>query len=186
MQDSIDRRRAGRHDHDQHGRSATSPLDIRWRGWTQILKRTWTEIQEDRVLLVAAGAAFYVFLSIVPALSALLSIYGLVFDPQSAREQAQVFLQWLPAEAQSLIGEQMARLTGEAPTRLGTALAVSLAISIWSASAATKAVIEGLNVVYDEQEKRSSIALYAVALAFTAGGLVLVVALVAVNIVLSS
>ena len=39
------------------------------------------ETNRDSVSVMAAGVAFWTFLSIFPAMSALISIYGLVSDP---------------------------------------------------------------------------------------------------------
>ena len=44
------------------------------RGWLQVAKRGWREAKADQVLLLAAGVAFYAFLSIFPALIAIVSI----------------------------------------------------------------------------------------------------------------
>jgi membrane protein len=51
-------------------------------------------------------------------------------------------------------------------------LLVSLLLAIWSANGGMKAIIDALNVVYDEKEKRGFFALNVVSLAFTIGGVV--------------
>ena len=50
------------------GRGATSPLEIPWLGWKDILLRTYHEFNEDRVMTIAAGVVFYVLLAIFPAI----------------------------------------------------------------------------------------------------------------------
>jgi hypothetical protein len=52
-------------------RSARSPITIPARGWKDILWRTYTQIGDDRLLVVAAGAVFYLLLALVPAITAL-------------------------------------------------------------------------------------------------------------------
>jgi membrane protein len=47
-----------------------------------------------------------------------------------------------------------------------------LLLAIWSANGGVKAVIDALNVVYDEKEKRGFFKLNAVSLAFTVGGVI--------------
>jgi membrane protein len=63
-----------------------------------------------------------------------------------------------------------------------------LSLAIWSANAGVKAVIDALNVVYEEREKRSFIRLNLLSLAFTSGGiaalLLMVSAVVAVPLAL--
>jgi len=63
------------------GRHATHPLQIPWHGWYDILWRTYREMQSDRLLSIAGGVAFFVLLAIFPAITALVSAYGLFFSP---------------------------------------------------------------------------------------------------------
>src|SRR5215472_17320716 len=63
------------------GREAIHPLQIPWRGWYDILWRTYREMQSDRLLSIAGGVAFFVLLAIFPAITALVSAYGLFFSP---------------------------------------------------------------------------------------------------------
>src|SRR6266581_26744 len=57
------------------GRQARAPLQIPWRGWKDILLRTYHEIQQDRLLALAAGVVFYSLLALFPALAAGVSVY---------------------------------------------------------------------------------------------------------------
>src|ERR1700731_44290 len=52
------------------GRHATAPWQIPWAGWKDILWRTYQQINEDRVLAVAAGVVFYGLLGGFPPLKA--------------------------------------------------------------------------------------------------------------------
>ncbi|MBN9092501.1 YhjD/YihY/BrkB family envelope integrity protein, partial [Pandoraea pnomenusa] len=65
------------------GRHAKHPSAIPWRGWKDILWRVWSEIGEDRIMLVAAGVTFYLLLALFPALAAFVSLYGFVADPKT-------------------------------------------------------------------------------------------------------
>ena len=62
------------------GRHATHPLQIPWAGWKDILWRTYAEMQSDRLLSIAGGVAFFILLSIFPAITALVSAYGRFFN----------------------------------------------------------------------------------------------------------
>jgi hypothetical protein len=62
----LELRRA--HEHDR-GRHATHPLQIPWKGWRDILWRTYHEMQSDRLLSIAGGVAFFVLLAIFPAIT---------------------------------------------------------------------------------------------------------------------
>ena len=65
----------------RHGRGASNLAEIPPAGWRDILWRTYSDLGSDHVLLVAAGVTFYTLLALVPALTALVSIYGIVADP---------------------------------------------------------------------------------------------------------
>ena len=76
---------------DRFGRDALQPLDIPLRGWWQVAERVFTESSRDNLSVVAAGCAFYALFAIFPAISALISLYGLVADPANV-EQSSVCL----------------------------------------------------------------------------------------------
>ena len=58
------------------------PTEIPWAGWKQILKRAWAENKADNMPIIAGGMAFFGFLSIFPAMIAMLSLYGLGRHPR--------------------------------------------------------------------------------------------------------
>jgi membrane protein len=86
----------------------------------------------------------------------------------------------LPASTLSFVGDQMIRLATANTGKLGLAFAVSLLLSLWSANAGMKALLDGLNIAYEERERRGFIRLNLISLAFTAGALVFVLAAIAV------
>src|SRR5918998_2620669 len=63
------------------GRRPEGPAHARKGSLGQTLKRTMTEFSEDELTDRAAALTYYGVLSIFPALIALVSIVGLVFDP---------------------------------------------------------------------------------------------------------
>ena len=80
----------------------------------------------------------------------------------------------LPADALTLIGDQMLRLAKARTSSLGFAFALSLLISIWSANGGMQALINGLNISFGEKEKRGLVKLNLVSLAFTFGAILFV------------
>lgn len=166
------------------GRRARSPRDIPWRGWKDILWRTYAEIGNDRLLAVAAGVVFYALLAIFPALTALVSSYGLFADPATIAEHLSFLANVMPAAAYELIQQQISNLVAAGGGGLTVTFVVGLALAIWSANAGMKAIFDALNVVYDETEKRGFIRLNLVSLAFTAAALVLLLVIVGAVVVL--
>jgi membrane protein len=153
------------------GRRAIHPSDIPWRGWLQVMRRTYLEIMSDRISLVAAGCAFYATLALFPAITMLISIYGLVFDPTTVEPQLQVVRELLPPAAFTLIADRVHTLVSQEKATLGFSLLISTAIALWSASTGTKAMLSALNMAYDEQERRSFLRFQATGLSMTLCGI---------------
>jgi membrane protein len=146
---------AGRPDAQRLGRLAARPGEIPWPGWKAVLRRVGAEMITDRVSLVAAGCAFYATLALFPAISMLISIYGLAFDPSTVEPQLGVLRDLLPPAAYTLIADRVHLLVTRRPSTLGIGLVFSTAVTLWSAAAATKGLITALNIAYEETEQRS-------------------------------
>ncbi len=165
------------------GRRAESVADIPWKGWKDILFRTYASISSDRVLLVAGGGTFYVLLALVPSLSVLISTYGLLFDPASLADHLNIMSRFMPAAAIDLIRDQLQRLTTQDEATLSFAFLLSLGLAVWSANSGMKGLFEAMNVAYDETEKRGFFRLNAVSLLFTLGAVIGVICMIGVVIV---
>jgi membrane protein len=154
------------------GREATAPTAIPWSGWKDILWRTYAEISDDRLMLIAAGVTFYALLATVPAITALVSTYGLFAKASTLNAQLEFLAAVMPAASFTLIGDQITRIAQSSDGKLTVAFVSGLAIALWSANAGMKSIFDALNVVYDEDEKRSFIRLNLVSLIFTAGAII--------------
>lgn len=137
-----------------------------------IARRTLAEFSEDRIPAVAAGATFYVLLALFPALGVFVSLYGLLADVGEAQRQIANLHGILPEGGITVLSEQITRLAAVPSSKLGLTFVVSLLLSIWSSNAGMKAVIAGLNIAYEEKERRNFVKLNLVSLAFTAGFIV--------------
>lgn len=166
------------------GRGATSPLQIPFKGWHDILWRTYAQIGRDRLLAVAAGVVFYGLLAIFPAITALVSSYGLFADPATISTHLAFLADLMPAGAFAIVQEQIARIAGQGGGGLSIAFVLGLLIALWSANAGMKAMMDALNVIYDEEEKRSFLKLNLVSLLLTLGGLLILLLAVACVVVL--
>jgi membrane protein len=155
------------------GRQAQRPQQIPPRGWKDIAKRTMKEVKQDQVPLLAAGVAFYLLLSLFPAIIAGVSIYGLVANPTTVRDQIARLTETLSPETASLVGEQLRQVTAGAGGALGLATVLGILLALWSASSGMKALITGINMTYDETETRKFVKLRGLALLLTLGAMVL-------------
>jgi membrane protein len=154
------------------GRDAETPAQIPAKGWKDIAWRVYEGIQNDRVLLVAAGVTFYALLALFPATAALVSLYGLFADPSTINEHLRLVSGFLPDGALEVIGDQVKRIASQKAT-LGITFIGTLALALWGANAGTKAIFDALNIIYKEREKRSFVALTLQSLLFTVGAIAL-------------
>ena len=155
------------------GRRAESPLEIPGKGWKDIGWRVYICVTEERLGLIAAGVTFFVILALFPALTALVSIYGLLTDPRSIGEQVTALYGVLPDDVIDLIRNQLLSLTNTPPGKLGLGFLISLLTALWSVNTAMKSVFDGLNVTYREREKRGILLLNGVSFAFALGAVLM-------------
>jgi membrane protein len=136
-------------------------------GWHGIIVGAIREAITDRVALAAAGCGFYATLALFPAISVLISLYGLIFDVKSVEQQLAPLREVLPPPAFSLISDRVRELVSQSSNALSIGLLVSLVVGFWSASAGTKSVLSALNVAYDTIEGRGIVGFQLTALSMT-------------------
>jgi membrane protein len=161
------------------GRAARSPQQIPPRGWRDILWRTWRSFNKDNIASVAGGVTFFALLSLFPGLAAFVALYGLFADFHDAVKHIEALAMVVPHDAVVFIGAQMIRTSETRGSTLSVAFVITLLLSLWSANNGMKAFLNGLNVAYGETEKRSFLRLTLHSLAFTVGGLGLLLVAVA-------
>lgn len=139
----------------ERGAHADTPRQLPWAGWKQVLKRTWVNSGRHNISLLSAGVAFYAFLSFVSLLGALVMTYGLVADPGTVAKHMRTVIDLVPADAARLIYEQLSQLTQSAAEKKGVGLLVALLVSVYGASRASGAIIGSLNIIYEQEDRRS-------------------------------
>lgn len=170
--DVIDLREDGRDDEvvardDGRGRTAEKPTEIPARGWKDVLLRVKDQTRADNVPLLAAGVAFYLLLALIPALVAIVSIYGLFADPADVQRQIEDLAAGMPAEARDLLTTQLESIVSSSRAGLSIGAVVGVVAALWSASAGVKHLISAINVAYNEDETRKLLKLRAIALVAT-------------------
>ena len=154
------------------GRHAFFPTEIPWKGWKDIYWRTANQASKDRLLAIAAGVVFYGLLALFPAITALVSSYGLFAKPDTINEHLSFLASVMPTEAYSIVQDQIARVVAKGGAKLSFGFAAGLGVALWSANAGMKAVMDALNIVYEEDEKRGFVRLTLISLTFTIAGIV--------------
>lgn len=160
------------------GRQAHSPRQLGWAGWKDVLWRVKRQIEVDHIPIIAAGLAFYAMLALFPTLIALLSIYGLVASAEQVSQQVSQLYGALPSGAAEVIDQQLSGIAGQSGG-LGWGAILGLVGALWAASTGTQALIKGVNLAYDEEEKRGFVKLRAVALLMTVGLILAIIVAVA-------
>ena len=149
------------------GRSAAAPFNIPWRGWKDILVRTYHETQNDHLLALAAGVAFYSLVALFPAIAAGVSSYALFANAAVISKHVSIASDIVPSGALDMLRDEIARIASKSDGRLTFGFLVGLGIALWSANAGMKAIFDALNIIYDEEEKRGIVWLNVVSLFFT-------------------
>jgi membrane protein len=140
-----------------------------------VLKRVKAEVKDDNVGLLAAGVAFYAMLAIFPAIIAVVTVYGMVADPDQVKTQVGELAKSLPAGADELLEDQLANIVNAGRQALSIGLALSLLALLWSVSSGVQGLIKSLNVIYDEKETRGFVKLRGLSLLLTLGAIVVAV-----------
>jgi membrane protein len=157
------------------GRDAENPRQMPSAGWKDTAMRVWQSLGDDHISLVAAGTAFFGLLAIFPALTAFVSVYGLVADPATVQSQVAALRGVAPAEAIEIVETQLTRIVEQSGTTHGLTFIIGLATALWSANAGMKSLFEAMNVAYDEDEERGFLRLNLVSMALTVGAIIVLV-----------
>ncbi|WP_235512327.1 MULTISPECIES: YihY/virulence factor BrkB family protein [unclassified Sphingomonas] len=139
------------------GSQSAHPWAHPWSAWRAILIRVYTMVGYHNLTLMAAGVAFYAFLSFVPLLGAIVMTYGLVADPSTVSRHMETIFELVPADAARLISDQLIAVVTTASSQAGFGLAIALLLSIYGAMRAASAIIQALNVIYEEEDERNII-----------------------------
>ena len=159
-------------------------------GWRQFLGRIRKQVLDERLNVIAAGVAFYGLLATFPAITAVVSVYGLLFDPRQATRQLTSLSTVLPHQAAELALNQLTVIAAAGHTALGLGVAGSLLIALWSSSAGVRALMMALNVAYGEEERRGAFTRVCISLLLAmgaiAGGLVTLALIVFLPVISSA
>jgi len=163
---------ATRHD---PGRRARRPGGIPLRGWWIIGKRVVGQLGQDNVPMVAAGMAFFGFLSIFPALAGFVILFGLVADPYTVTDYLVPMRDLVPGQVFDLVATQLEKVAGETDKALGFGLLVSLGFAVWSSARGATALLTAMDIAYNEGPRQGWVRPKLTALMFTLAGLVFAV-----------
>jgi membrane protein len=154
------------------GQNARAPGEIPARGWWAVAKRVAREAISDRLPMVASSCAFYAMLALFPAISVLISLYGLFLDPATVEGQLEAVRDVLPGAAFEMVASRVHDLASKGSTVLSWGVVIGTALALWSATFGTKALMNALNSAYEEHESRGLIHYNLLAIGLTLSGIV--------------
>ncbi|HEX5617703.1 MAG TPA: YihY/virulence factor BrkB family protein [Solirubrobacteraceae bacterium] len=124
------------------------------RTWLGTVKRTVREFRDDNLTDWAAALTYYAVLSLFPAFIALISILGLVVDPQTiTRVITDVVSQLGPASAVDTFKEPIEQIANNRSAAL-LGLIIGVATALWTASGYVGAFMRASNAIYERDEGR--------------------------------
>lgn len=141
--------------------------------WTELLKRTVKEVNEDDCLGLAAQLAYYFFLAIFPAVLFLLALASFFPVDNLIDDVVRGLGPVAPPDVLALLTEQLTRL---ANADNGGILTFGVLGALWSSSAAIVAIVGSLNRAYDIDEGRPWWKVRLIAIGLTVALAVLVLA----------
>lgn len=128
------------------------------RGWLFAAKKSVKEFSKDGCTDLAAALTYFSVLSIFPALLALVSILGLVGEPEETKATVLGVLEQMgTSKAKDVIGGPLENMVNSPAAGIG--LIAGLAGALWSASGYVGAFGRALNRIYEVKEGRGFIKL---------------------------
>jgi membrane protein len=153
------------------------------RAWA-VTRSTATAMISDKVSIVAAGCAFYATLALFPAISMLVFLYGLVFDPVTVEPQLSHLQQVLPPPVYTLIDDRVRELVSQQHGSLTVGLVISTLVTLWTSATGTKSLLAGLNLAHGQAETRGFFRFQATAFGMTLFTIMAVVLAIAILVFL--
>src|SRR5437773_1245125 len=132
--------------------------------WTDLAKRTASEVMAANCLGLAAELAFYFFLALFPALLFLVAIVSFIPVEGLLNTITGTLARVAPGELLMLVQDQVLKIAHD---NNGGLLTLGMIGTIWSTSSGVTAIIDTLNQAYDIQEGRAWWKVQLIALALT-------------------
>jgi membrane protein len=150
------------------------------------LGRIVHRLYHEELPLLAAGVALFGLLSLMPALSALVSIYGLVASPADIRDQIAPLARIVPPAVVDVVTGQLAAAAAAPPKALGVTFVLSLALALFCAIGGLRSLMTAINIAHNRADTRSFVRRYAIAFALGIGTIVGVIVAVGLVVALPS
>lgn len=162
---------------------ARDPTPRGWRALPTLAARTIRDSFEDRIFGLGAEVAFFILLSLPPAMLAIFGLIGYVGD-LFGQQVVSTIREQVISVGGSFLTETTRRdilePTVDTLLRNGRAdvASIGLVLMLWSASRATSRMVEAVSIAYDQPDERSAWKRRALSLGLTLGGIVGIVVVI--------
>ncbi|RMH68923.1 MAG: YihY/virulence factor BrkB family protein, partial [Actinomyces sp.] len=106
-------------------------------------------VTDHHTMLVASGVAFSCLIGLVPALLAVVAVYGLVASPADVEANLAPLVDALPPEAGQLIVDQLRKLTAVDRTQVTAGLVIGLVGAAWAVSNALNSIVMAIRIAHE-------------------------------------
>jgi len=151
-----------------------------WREFWRTARRVQARSSRNRTTLLAAGVAFYAMLSLVPGLVALISLYGLVSNPDDVQRQMSNLFDGAPDEVRNFVASQMADIAKRDSGTAITSIVIGLVAALWSASGGVHHLLGAIDAARGGVDRRHGLHKRGAALVVTVVAIVYSIVLLAV------
>lgn len=156
--------------HDEEHNPLAKGNRLRKESWGLVIRRTWNDFFHDAFMDRAAGMTYFTLMAFAPTVLAAYSIVTLIFSSRQAEVEkltSELIEQYVPGSLSEQAHTVVGTIIGSSAQ--GTlALIISLAISLFSASAYVRAFSRTANTVYGRVEGRGIIRTWALMWGLTA------------------
>lgn len=127
-------------------------------------------ITAHHTMLVASGVAFTCVFGLIPAMIAVVAVYGLVATPSDVESNLRPLVEALPEEAGQLLIDQLQNVTTVDETEITVGLTLGLIGVAWTVSSALNAMVMAIRIAHEVPSPHNWIQgrLFALKLSFVA------------------
>jgi len=151
---------------------------IGFSGWRQVLGRVRYQVSNTNIAMLAAGAAFWAFLALFPAVIAIVTVWGMFASPRSVATAVSNLGSSVSPSTKASLTTWMNQIVSAHSGTLGIALLISLIGLLWAVSGAIQNLMTGVTAAYEQEETRGFVTRRATAILLTLGAIVMAILLV--------
>ncbi len=140
----------------------------------RLLRTLISSITVHHTMLAAAGVAFYCALAMVPAITGVVSGYGLLTEPEGVADQLSPLTEVLPPEAGELVVAQLESVTRVGATGNAVGLTLGVFGLLWLISNAFNALVMSIRLAHERRSPHNWVQGRIFAIGLSAGAIVVV------------